>query len=32
MHVRADDKPREPKTLKSYNKLIRKKCIEALGR
>jgi hypothetical protein len=31
MHERAADKPSEPKTLTSYNNLIRKKCIEALG-
>jgi hypothetical protein len=32
MHERAADKPSEPKTLTSYNNLIRKECIEALGR
>jgi hypothetical protein len=32
MQERAADKPSEPKTLTSYNNLIRKKCIEALGR
>ena len=31
MQHRADDKPREPKTLTSQTHRIRKKCIEALG-